>query len=393
MSLLRLGRPALQRVCLISQRPAPPLSRWSAFTLNSRLQQRSQHNSQRPPRRFGQPSERKSPVQQIREEQVEIIPPTGSTYSDPASGDQYPGPGLDEDELRKVPWPRVRVRYLRPAIWSLAVSAGIFSGLAYYQARKEVEQAKKASNWFQAPQWGLPSQSRAGPPSATELATRWWAEQNPISKVTWYIIGANSAVHLTSFLVPRYWDLLWHIPARNVNYTNFTSMFVHSGPMHLAVNMWATYNFMLPVGYSRLFEGNGAHVGAFFLATGVLSGYAQHLTTMFTKNRRIIPEIFIRSGGASGALFGILGAFCMEYPNAQLGILFLPVSFEAQYFFPAVMLFDLVGVIRGYSFVNFGHAAHLSGALIGVGYSYFNGKDNLWKPMVRFWKRRLQNAQ
>jgi rhomboid-like protein len=153
---------------------------------------------------------------------------------------------------------------------------------------------------------------------------------------------------------------LWHVPARNVNYTNFTSMFVHSGPMHLAVNMYATYNFMLPVGYSRLFEGNAPHVGAFFLATGVLSGYAQHLTTMFTKNRRIIPEIFIRGGGASGALFGILGAFCMEYPTAQLGILFLPVHFEAQYFFPAVMLFDLVGVIRGYSFVNFGHAVSIT---------------------------------
>lgn len=35
----------------------------------------------------------------------------------------------------------------------------------------------------------------------------------------------------------------------------------------------------------------------------------------------------------------------------------------------------------------------MSGALIGVGYSYFNGKDNLWKPMVGFWKRRLQNVQ
>jgi rhomboid-like protein len=355
MSLSRIGRPALQRLCLTSQRPATPSLRWSAHSLNNRLQQRSQHNSERPPRRSERPSNRKSPVQQIKEEQIEIIPPIAGSYSNPASGDQYSGPGYEEDEAPKPEWPRVRVRYLRPAIWSLTVSAGIFSGLAYYQARKEVEAEKKASKWLQAPQWGLP-QSRAGPPSATELATQWWKDQNPISKATWYIIGANSAVHLTSFLVPRYWDLLWHIPARNVNYTNFTSMFVHSGPMHLAVNMWATYNFMLPVGYSRLFEGNAAHVGAFFLATGVLSGYAQHFTTMFTKNRRIIPEIFIRGGGASGALFGILGAFCMEYPHAQLGILFLPVSFEAQYFFPAVMLFDLVGVIRGYSFVNFGHA-------------------------------------
>ena len=229
MSLLRLGRPTLQRLCAADQRTALASLRWSPSTLDSRLQWRSQHNSRKPPRHFGQPSsERKSPIQQIREEQVEIIPPTAGQGQYSSPGSQYSEPGYEEYELPNEPWPKVRVRYLRPAIWSLTVTAGIFSGLAYYQAKKEIEQAKKATNWFQAPQWGLQPQSRAGPPSATELATRWWSEMNPISKVTWGIIGANSAVHLTSYLVPRYWDLLWHIPARNVNYTNFTSMFVHS---------------------------------------------------------------------------------------------------------------------------------------------------------------------
>lgn len=374
----RIGRPCLQKLCFATQRSASASLRVGVNPLCTQDQRRSQH-SQKPPRYFGRPSASKptSPIQQIKEEQVEILPSTSGTHSSP--GSQYPGsePGHDEYDLPNN-WPKVKVRYVRPAIWSFAVTAGIFSGLAYYQAKNEVAQAKKSANWLQAPQWGLQPQSR-GPPSATELATRWWAEQNPISKVTWGIIGANSAVHLTSFVLPRYWDLLWHIPARNVNYTNFTSMFVHSGPMHLAVNMWATYNFMLPVGYSKLFEGNAPHVGAFFLATGVLSGYAQHLTTIFAKNTRVIPEIFVRGGGASGALFGILGAFCMEYPTAQLGILFLPIQFEAQYFFPAVMLFDLVGVIRGYSFVNFGHAVSFqrvprfsilicSGSLIGCAY-------------------------
>jgi rhomboid-like protein len=202
MSLSRIGRPALQRLCLASQRPALPSLRWSAHSLNNRLQQRGQHNSQRPPRRSERPSNRNSPVQQIKEEQIEIIPPIAGSYSNPASGDQYSGPGYEEDEAPKPEWPRVRVQYLRPAIWSLTVSAGIFSGLAYYQARKEVEAERKASKWLQAPQWGLP-QSRAGPPSATELATQWWKDQNPISKATWYIIGANSAVHLSSFLVPQ----------------------------------------------------------------------------------------------------------------------------------------------------------------------------------------------
>ncbi|KAJ4313154.1 hypothetical protein N0V94_007083, partial [Neodidymelliopsis sp. IMI 364377] len=335
MSLSRLSRPCLQQLSFTAPRPVSASLRVSANSLRSQLQ-----------------IQPKSPIQQIREDQVEILPPTSDQNSAPGSQYSDKQPGYEEFD---IPWPKVRVRYVRPAIWSFAVAGGILSGFAYYQAKREIEQEKTSSSWLKAPQWALQSQPR-GPPSPADLAKNWWAGQDPISQATWCIIGANSAVHLTSFLVPRFWELLWHVPARNVNYTNFTSMFVHSGPMHLAVNMWATYNFMLPVGHSRLFEGNALHIGSFFLATGVLSGYAQHWTTIFAKNRRIIPEIFIKGGGASGALFGILGAFCMEYPTAQLGILFLPIHFEAQYFFPAVMLFDLYGIIRGYSFVNFGHA-------------------------------------
>jgi rhomboid-like protein len=245
---------------------------------------------------------------------------------------------------------------VRPAIWCLAVSAGIYTGCAYLEAKDQVEKLKNPERWFQAPQWAV--QSR-GPPTPTELATKWWEQQNPISKLSCGIIAANTAVHLTSFVLPRFWDSLWHIPARNVSYTNFTSMFVHSGPAHLLFNMWATWNFMLPVGYSRLFEGNTYHTISFFLSAGVLSGFAQHWSTIFARNTRAIPEIFIRGGGASGALFGILGAFCMEYPTAELGILFLPFKFEAQYFFPAVMLFDFIGMVRGYSFINFGHAVSI----------------------------------
>jgi rhomboid-like protein len=275
--------------------------------------------------------------------------PSGTNHATP----DYSFDGNEPEVLRPedIPWPKVKIRYLRPAIWALAVSGGIFTGLAYLEARQELK--PKKSGWFEAPQWGV---QRRGPPTPTEMATQWWTQLNPISKVSCGIIAANSAIHLSSFVVPRYWDLLWHTPARNVNYTQFSSMFVHSGPFHLFVNMYATYNFMIPVGYSRAFEGNPYHVLSFFLATGVLSGFAQHWATLITPQKRAIPEMFIRCGGASGALLGVLGVFCMEYPNAGLGIIFIPVHFDAQYVLPAIMLFDLVGMVRGYSFVNFGHA-------------------------------------
>ncbi|KAH8728608.1 hypothetical protein GQ44DRAFT_823904 [Phaeosphaeriaceae sp. PMI808] len=278
-----------------------------------------------------------------------------------------------------------RVRYIRPAIWAVVVSGGIFTGLAYFQAKQELK-SKVSQGWLEAPKWSM---QRRGPPTPTELATQWWAQLNPMSKVSSGIIAANSVVHLSSFIMPRYWDLLWHTPARNVNYTLFSSMFVHSGLLHLFFNMYFTYNFMEPVGYSRAFQGNPYHVLSFFLTAGVLSGYAQHLAVLITPQKRRIPEMFIRCGGASGALLGIFGLFCVEYPTAGIGLMFIPIHFEAQYVLSAVMLFDLIGMVRGYSFLNFGHAAHLFGTTIGVAYSYFDGKNRLWNPLVDFWREVL----
>jgi rhomboid-like protein len=347
MSLLRFSRPSLHALCSGSRSFSPAPFRSATSHLQHQLRQRSQRtNPQRPP-----PPSRQSPPPPQQGTQEDFIREDSIRFEDnPDYAPKY------VQDAQNYEFPKVRIQYVRPAIWCLAVSVGIYTGCAYLDAKDQVAKLKNPERWLQAPQWAV--QSR-GPPTPTELATKWWEQQNPISKLSCGIIAANSAVHLTSFVLPRFWDSLWHIPARNVSYTNFTSMFVHSGPMHLLFNMWATWNFMLPVGYSRLFEGNTYHTLSFFLSAGVLSGFAQHWSTIFARNTRAIPEIFIRGGGASGALFGILGAFCMEYPTAELGILFLPFKFEAQYFFPAVMLFDFIGMVRGYSFVNFGHAVSI----------------------------------
>ncbi len=125
--------------------------------------------------------------------------------------------------------------------------------------------------------------------------------------------------------------------------------------MHLGINMYALYNFLPVTGYSSTFRGDTNHMLSFFVATGLVSGLAQHIAgTIFTRGRPYSP--FIPSGGASGALFAVLGTFCMQYPNAGLGVILIPYHVEAQYFLPAVMLFDLVGMVRGFSFVNLGHA-------------------------------------
>lgn len=315
------------------------------WTLSIRYQTRYQHNRPR----------KQQLLRPARANESEKIPELEETVRVVDFNDLKERAFLAENPNANQSLSRLPIYYLRPAIWALLVSGGIFTGLAFLEATQDLK-PKKSKSWLDTMQPG--TQTR-GPPTPTQVATQWWEQLNPISKVSCGIIATNSVIHLSSSVVPRYWNLLWHMPARNVNYTLFTSMFVHSGPLHLFVNMYCTNNFMIPVGYSNLFEGNPYHMLSFFLSTGVLSGFAQHWVTLPWPRTRGVPNAFVRCGGASGALLGVLGVFCMQYPQAGLGIMFIPVHFDAQYVLPVILAFDLIGMVRGYSFLNLGHAVSL----------------------------------
>ena len=72
--------------------------------------------------------------------------------------------------------------------------------------------------------------------------------------------------------------------------------------------------------------------------------------------------------GASGALYGVLVAFAMRYPNSKLALLFLPFPIAAKYFVPILLLIDLLSGVTGFSVFGGGiaHFAHLGGAFIGL---------------------------
>ena len=74
--------------------------------------------------------------------------------------------------------------------------------------------------------------------------------------------------------------------------------------------------------------------------------------------------------GASGAIYGLLVAFAMMFPDAKLGIMFIPIPIKAKYFVPIFMLlYDGFFGIFGFSFLAIGsgiaHFAHIGGALTG----------------------------
>ena len=74
--------------------------------------------------------------------------------------------------------------------------------------------------------------------------------------------------------------------------------------------------------------------------------------------------------GASGAVYGLLVAFAFMFPNAQLGIMFIPIPIKAKYFVPGLLMIDLVLGLKGSSIfgassTGVAHFAHLGGALLG----------------------------
>lgn len=80
--------------------------------------------------------------------------------------------------------------------------------------------------------------------------------------------------------------------------------------------------------------------------------------------------------GASGAIYGILVAFGVLYPNAKLALIFLPIPVKAKYFIPVLIAIEFFMAIQNYAWNPIAHFAHIGGAIIGF-------------ILVRSWKKNL----
>jgi membrane associated rhomboid family serine protease len=142
-----------------------------------------------------------------------------------------------------------------------------------------------------------------------------------------------------------------------------TYMFMHGGVTHLFFNMFGLYMFGPPIEYNwgpkrflfyYLFAGFGALVldfGAKYYQINFM-GYPPDYFDMQ-------PMV-----GASGAIFGLLAAYGMMYPNNVIQMLFPPIPMKAKYF---VLLYAGLELYLGMSGRQAGvaHFAHLGGALFG----------------------------
>lgn len=178
-----------------------------------------------------------------------------------------------------------------------------------------------------------------------------------------------------------------------------THMFMHGGFWHLFFNMYALYIFGQVLenvwGPKRFFIYYIiCGLGAALIHESVLAFQYSHLIqsispenmqiflnkgTEFLDNgdyksiKSLYDLLYTPTVGASGAIFGVLLAFGVLFPNTQLMLIFPPIPIKAKYF---VLVY---GAIELYLAVtqpgsNIAHAAHLGGMLFGY-------------LLIRYWRK------
>ena len=153
------------------------------------------------------------------------------------------------------------------------------------------------------------------------------------------------AIEWLGFAVPGFLTRPW---------TVVTYMFVHGGFMHLFMNMLALFFFGPPLERkwgSRFFL-------RFYLVAGL--GGAAFSVLLYSLTG---PTLMV---GASGAIFGLLVAFALNWPDAKI-LLYFVFPVPAKWFVAGLGALTLLSTVQG-STDGVAHWAHLGGLVTGFVY-------------------------
>ena len=150
----------------------------------------------------------------------------------------------------------------------------------------------------------------------------------------------------------------------------FTYLFFHGGIWHVLINMFVLWMFGSEL---EKYWGKREFL-RFFFVTGVGSG----LVTVLFSLSSSTPVV-----GASGAIYGVLLAYGLMFPN-RLVYLYVLIPIKVKY---RVILIGTIAFFSslnpGYS--NISHLTHLSGMIIGFVYLHSNLSSNLnWNTINHF---------
>lgn len=189
------------------------------------------------------------------------------------------------------------------------------------------------------------------------------------------LIIANCVALLATQLLPVGDKIIEYFALFNLDspffhsYQVVTYMFLHGGVSHLFFNMFALWMFGRTLEYRLgsqrfLTYYMVCGIGAALLQLGV--GYAEyHHAVAALGEAGAVRMLLTPTVGASGAVFGLLLAFGVLYPNQTIMLIFPPIALKAKWFVVIYGLVELFFGISGYQ-QGVAHFAHLGGMLWGL---------------------------
>ena len=217
-------------------------------------------------------------------------------------------------------------------------------------------------------------------------------------------------INFVFYIATIAFDYVWHIDLAQYlglhyigasdfrPYQFVTYMFMHGNFAHIFFNMFALWMF----GNSIENAWGPKRFLIFYMVCGIGAGLTQELVQyiqlrdlvenyQYVKlNGQSIPVDaylnMLTTVGASGAVYGILLAFGMMWPDSRIYIYFA-IPIKAKWF---VIIYGLLELFSGFSSVdNVAHFAHVGGMLWGfLLILYWRHKDNGWTPKFKINRNR-----
>lgn len=211
---------------------------------------------------------------------------------------------------------------------------------------------------------------------------------NVLAFVTMLVLKSTSGIDLNDVL-----GLHFFMASEFEPYQLITYMFMHANFMHILFNMFAVWMFggliERALGQKRFL--------IYFLVCGVGAGVIQEVVQYFSVYYSITPRDILTFSnsfevmkslstqlnglttvGASGAVFGILLAFGMMFPDERLFIFPIPIPLKAKWLVIGYAVIELaLGV--GSPGDSVAHFAHLGGMLFGF-------------LLLRYWRKKVRKS-
>lgn len=231
-----------------------------------------------------------------------------------------------------------------------------------------------------------------------------WNQLPPVTKniiiicALVYLMEVVGGVRVSSFF--EHYGALHYLGATDFNVAQLiTYMFLHGGFVHVLFNMFTLYMF------GRILEQalGSKRFLFFYVSCGIGAALIQELVWGLTWRSTFIPMLANLNGldfatmsqvidnaemsgealpflnnmltiGASGAVFGLLLAFAMLFPNLPTYIFFIPVPVKAKWM---VIGYGAIELLLAFSAPGstIAHFAHLGGMIFGF-------------ILIYYWKRK-----